>query len=452
MISEHFRNIFSIPDLRRKLLFTFGLLILYRVGFHIPIPELNLDQLSEFKEGRGAAQGILVFLSTISGGGLDSLSVFSLGIMPYISASIIFSMLVKVFPTLEEIQKEGASGQQKINQWTRMATVPLCVIQSLFIINLLSDPISVGSGRTIHLIPPGLGIGFWITSMVAFTAGAMFLMWIGEMITEHGVSNGISLLIMAGIVARLPTVALELVRPEDASQDPFIGQMVVFFILFVAIVLGVTLVQEGQRRIPIQQAKNVKGQKVYGGQRSHFPIRINQAGVMPVIFASSLMIFPSVIISKLGFAHSTLGDLMQPSGWTYIVMYVGMIYFFSYFWNSLMFQPTELAKNLKEHGSFIPGIRPGRWTAEFLERVMNRMTYVGAGFLAFIALLPNVIVGLMGLNTAAQMQVAYFLGGTGILIVVSVVLEFIQKVESHLMMRSYRGFIKDRSGRGRSRR
>jgi preprotein translocase subunit SecY len=300
------------------------------------------------------------------------------------------------------------------------------------------------------LIPPDAGFGFYITTIVAFTAGGVFLMWVGELITEYGVSNGISLLIMAGIVARMPSVVIGMLNPDDPAMAPQTVQVILFFVLFVAIVLAVTLVQEGQRRIPIQQARHVRGPRVYGGQRSHMPIRVNQAGVMPVIFASSLMIFPSVILDRLGLLGS-FGGLMSPSSWTHVVLYVAMIYFFSYFWNSLMFQPAEIAKNMKEHGSFIPGIRPGARTADFLERVMNRVTYVGAGFLAFIALLPNILMATMGLSTRAEQEVAFFLGGTGILIVVAVVLEFIQKVESHLMMRSYRGFIKDRGSRGRRR-
>ncbi len=449
MFAGHFRNIFSIPELRRKLLATFGLLIVYRIGFHIPIPGIELEKLAQFKKGTGAYQGILVFLSTISGGGLDSLSIFSLGIMPYISASIIFSLLVKVIPTLEEISKEGPSGQQKINQWTRMSAVPLCIVQSFFIIGLLRAPLQGPNNEQIFLIAQNAGMMFYISSVIAFTVGGIFLMWVGELITEYGVSNGISLLIMAGIVARAPSIISGMLNP--LVGDPMTGQLVAFGFLFVLIVLGVTLVHEGQRRIPVQQAKHTRGRRVYGGQKSHMPIRVNQAGVMPVIFASSLMVFPSVILGKILSPGNAFLGLLAPTSFTYIILYIGMIYFFSYFWNSLMFQPTEMAKQMKEYGSFIPGIRPGRWTAEFLEKVMNRVTYVGAAFLAFIALIPNLLMVSMGLQKRVEFTAAYFLGGTGILIVVAVVLEFIQKVESHLMMRHYEGFIK-KGGRGRTRR
>ncbi|MBI4612161.1 MAG: preprotein translocase subunit SecY [Planctomycetes bacterium] len=454
---EHIRNMLNIPELRKKLGVTLMLLIVYRVGSHIPIPGVNLAALKEFEKemGTSAIGGVLSLYDTISGGAIGNLAIFSLGIMPYISASIIFSLLTKVVPSLEELSKEGHSGQQKINEWTRYATVPLCIVQSILIVNMIMGS---RAGGGISLISPDVPKAlFYTMAVVTLTGGALFLMWLGEQITEYGVGNGISLLIMAGIVTDLPNAVVLLVTPPGGSGESDssgIPILVVILVLFVGVVMGVILMSQAQRRLPIQYAKHTRGRRVYGGQKAHLPIRINMAGVMPVIFASSLMIFPSTIGAMLG--SDFIREMFRFGSFWYIAIYIGMIYFFSYFWTSLMFQPTEWANQMKEHGSFIPGIRAGKNTAQFLNDVMTRITFVGAAFLCVIALLPQMVIFLIriifqrgedpGLGAWVGAQ---FLGGTGILIVVGVVLDLVQKLEGHLLMRHYTGFVKRGRIKGR---
>ena len=433
MILQSLRNIVKIPELRTKILWTAFFLIIYRIGSHIPIPGINLAELSRLLEsnnmvGGKALGGALVLLSTLSGGALSNCAIFSLGIMPYISASIIFSLLVKVIPSLEALSKEGASGQKKINEYTRYATVPLCLIQSIMIVKLFASK-NIG----FSLIDPRAGFMFYFIAIVSLTSGTIFLMWLGEQISEYGIGNGISLLIMAGIIARVHVQVGIILQTEQGDQ---LRKFFILIFLLCLVVAGVVYMTRGQRRIAVQQAKHTRGRKVYGGQRHFLPLKINQAGVMPVIFASSVIVFPMTIIAMTGSKFS----LSARSFW-YLVIYISMIYFFSYFWTSLMFQPNEMANNLKEYGSFIPGTRPGKRTADYLEKVMVHVTFVGAAFLALIALFPQLIIVSMRLEGYASVF-AYNLGGTSILIVVGVVLEIIRKLESHLLMRHYDGFIK----------
>ncbi|MDP7033710.1 MAG: preprotein translocase subunit SecY [Planctomycetota bacterium] len=457
MILDHVRNMYNIPELRRKIFITLGFLVIYRLGSHIAMPGLDQEAVKEFtKHIGGAAGGAMVMMAAIGGSAISQAAIFSLGIMPYISASIIFSLLAKVVPALEEISKEGASGQQKINTWTRYATVPLCLIQATFIVRYVAN--FKGGGIPLVVDP---GFGFMLTGILALTAGALFLMWIGELITEYGIGNGISLLIMAGIVAQVPTISEMLL---DLGGRGFGRQGSTKFIiilmlcgLFVVAVFGVVLMSQAQRRIPVQAAKHTRGRRVYGGNKSHLPLRLNMAGVMPVIFASSLLMFPVMIGSMfLRPDNNWLSDVFHPGGFWYTMFYLAMIYFFAYFWTSLMFQPTEMAHNMKEHGQFVPGIRPGRKTAEFLNFVMVRVTFVGAAFLALVAIFPQIIVLFLEKVVLggeqikdAEVMAAQFLGGTGILIVVGVVLDLAQKVESHLLMRHYSGFMKKGRIKGR---
>jgi preprotein translocase subunit SecY len=424
-------NVFRIQEIRTRLLITAGFLLLYRVGAFIPIPGIDLESLKKVSGEEGGQ--LAAMYSLISGGSTYSPSLFALGIMPYISASIIFSLLAKVLPSLERIVKEGASGQRKINQWTRLATVPLAAVQAIFIVsNIYRDPTAYSLEQP--LLPGGVGLA--LVAMLSLTAGVILMMWIGEQITEYGVGNGISLLIMAGIVARVPQQWSRLVAEE---ATPFLPVMLV--VLFFVVVVVVVYITKGTRKIPVQYAKLTRGRRVYGGQRHFLPIKVNQAGVMPVVFSSALLSFPYIVGKAID--ASWLADALTPASWTYTVLDVLLIYFFSYFWTSLMFNPVELSKNMKENGSFIPGIRPGKPTAEFLQRVMTRITLAGATFLAVIAVIPQWISSNMA---PATPQIAYFLGGTSILIVVSVALDLVDKLNSALLMRSYEGFLRGGGG------
>lgn len=435
-------SIFRVPELRKKIFITVALLFVYRIGWHIPLPGVNVETVRVIQnEMFGALGGLVGLFNAISAGGLDQCTLFSLGIMPYISSSIIFSLLVKVVPALEKLSKEGASGQKKINQYTRLLTVPICIVQSLMVVIGIMGSRFTGD---LHIVDPVLYGSFFykLICITGITAGTVFLMWLGEQITEYGVGNGISLLIMAGIVAALPSIfsnQIQMIR--DGFAEP--QTLVVIGFLFVGVVLAVVFITKGQRRIPIQQAKLTRGRKMYGGQRHYLPFKVNQAGVMPVIFASALLTIPSMLFQ--GLHLDTIASYFTYGSFWYVTVYVVLVFFFAYFWNSLMFQPTEIANNLKEHSSFIPGIRPGKRTAEFLENIMVRITLVGAAFLATIAVFPMFVTGALD----SPGMLASFLGGTTILIVVGVALDLVDKINSYLRMRDYEGFLK--KGRGRAR-
>jgi preprotein translocase subunit SecY len=434
---QNVANIFRIEELRRRILITIGLLAIYRLGFHVPLPGISMEALAARSSGGVGGSDLLGLINVISGGGMMSLAVFSLGIMPYISSSIIFSLLAKVVPALERLSKEGSSGQRKINQYTRYSTVPICLVQAIFIVNGILKPL-VGD-----VIDPATFNSGWFAPMVmlTLTAGTIFLMWVGEQITEHGVGNGISLLIMAGIVARVPVGIIQMFDTMKTDRAE-IFRFFLMIILFLAIVIVVVYITKGQRRIPVQYAKLTRGRKVYGGQRHYFPLKVNQASVMPVIFASSLLAFPSWIASATGLTG--LENALRYGAFLYSAIYIALIYFFSFFWTALMFNPAEMSKNMKEHGAFVPGIRPGRRTADYLEKIMVRITLAGATFLAVIALIPQSLQIWLGMNPS----LAAFLGGTSILITVSVALDLVDKLNSHLLMRNYEGFMK---GGGRKR-
>jgi preprotein translocase subunit SecY len=373
--------------------------------------------------------------------------------MPYISASIIFQLLASVWKPLEDLQKEGESGRKKINEYTRYATVVLCLGQSWFYVNWLAG---AGLIRKSLLDPSSdsLGFGWQLTAVLTMTAGTTFLMWLGEQIDEYGIGNGISLLIMAGILARMPHAGWELLKPmvegggiELGSSGGKLGveAVLVLAILFIAVVAGVVFITQGQRRIPTQSAKHVRGRRVYGGTRQYLPLRVNQAGVMPIIFASSLLLFPQVLFNWFAQLWPNSGWLVTfaqtfhrgESSYVYNALYIMLIYFFCYFWTAITFNPKDMADNLKNYGTFIPGYRPGRRTADYLEKVMIRITYVGAGFLAVVAITPTVISGWMGVSYS----VSSFYGGTGLLIAVSVAFDLVQKIDSHLVMRNYKGLL-----------
>ncbi len=404
---------------------TFVFLLIYRLGFHIPLPGIDLSRVAEAanKADENALFGIM---NAFTGAGVGQAVLFSLGVMPYISASIIFSLLTKVVPALEALSKEGAAGQKKINQLTRLATVPICLLQSVFVVyGVIYNP-------SFGLMPDGGSFFYTISIMLALTASTMFIMWIGEQITEYGVGNGVSLIIMGGIIANMPaTVSKAFALREDAHQ-----LAVTLAIMWIVIILVVVYLTRGQRRIPIQQAKLTRGRKMMGGQRHYLPIKVNQAGVMPIIFASALFIVPTVLGSLPGFGW--MRNAFNTAGFVYILTFTGLIIFFSFMWTRLMFQPDDIANNLKGQGSFIPGIRPGKATSDYLSFVLDRITLAGSVFLSVVAVMPNILIGKLHVDP----MIAYFLGGTSILIVVGVALDMVDKLNAQLLMRNYDGFLK----------
>jgi preprotein translocase subunit SecY len=427
-------DIWRIEELRKKILLTLGLLVVYRLGFHVFLPGIDAEAVADWKAKGGADNALLGLVSTLSAGALGSATIFSLGIMPYISASIIFSLLVKVIPELEKIAKEGTQGQRKINQWTRLATVPICILQGIFVWRgTLAPGSNLLGGGGVTFVPMEVWESFWFGPAVVFglTAGTIFLMWVGEQITEHGIGNGISLLIMAGIVARVPDAFGEiLVAANQPGQRVELLKLVVLVGFFLIVTLGVVYLHKGQRRIPLQMAKLARGGRTYSGKH-YLPIKINQVGVMPVIFASTLLVLAQQLLNWLGF-H------LLDSKFVFSVLTIAGIMFFSFFWVGLMFNPKEISDNVKEHGAFIPGIRPGRKTQEFLDDAIHRITFAGAAMLTVVALLPDMLVRGLGLPVIAQS----FMGGTSILIAVSVAIDLADKINSYLLMRNYDGFMK----------
>ncbi|MFZ4575675.1 MAG: preprotein translocase subunit SecY [Phycisphaerales bacterium] len=450
-------NVFKIAELRNKVLFTLGMLAVFRIGHWIPIPGVNQAMLEDYMQSQtnsSAIGKVVDFVAMFSGGALSRSTIFGLGIMPYITAGIIFQLLGTVVPQLKALQEEGPTGRQKIMEWTRYATVVLCLVQGGGWLVFMSQQ---------RLVYPEWSANplWWVMAAMCVTAGTMFLMWLGEQIDRHGIGNGVSMIIMAGILTGMPGAIMNVVRNFDPSNAQKLGWPAVLLLLagFVLVVSGAVLMTVAQRRIPIQQAKHTKGRKVIGGQKSYLPLRINHGGVMPIIFASSLMIFPSVIFSQIdtmiqgnpgwsgGWLEATtrfLRSNFDQGAYLYVIVYIIVVYFFSYFWITVQFNPEDMSKQLKEHGSFIPGLRPGPRTAEYLETVMSRLTFVGAGFLAVLAILPTVINKAMHVD----FTVTQFLGGTGLLIVVSVTMDFLQRVEANLLMRNYSGFLGGDDGKG----
>jgi preprotein translocase subunit SecY len=463
MLTQLF-TIFKIPELRRKIFITLAFLAVYRIGYFIPLPMIDQVQLAENlrKQGGGALGQMLGFVSLFSGGNLSSSCIFSLGIMPYISASIIMQLLSSgIIPSLERLKKEGAAGQKKINEYTRYLTVPICLIQGWLIFQSFTGTSGDGMGAAIGKVTDGWGntLYFGAAAVLMMTAGTLFLMWLGEQIDEYGIGNGISLIIMAGIISRLPAALGELLfvpgglqfKPSlftlgSESGDVSLEKVLVLALLFVGVIVGVIAITKAQRRIPMQSAKHVRGRRQVGGGKNFLPMKLNTAGVMPVIFASTLLILPTFVFQLL--YQATLWDwtrgateLFSQRGesWIYNVAYVALIFVFSYFWVAVMFNPKEVAENLRESGSFIPGYRPGKSTADYLERVLMRVTFVGAAFLGVIAVIPTIIQQALHL----QPVIAQFFGGTSLLIVISVALDLVQKINTHLVMRNYPGLTDD---------
>ncbi|MBN1908540.1 MAG: preprotein translocase subunit SecY [Pirellulales bacterium] len=443
---EKIRVIFTIPELRNKILLTLFMLAIYRIGWQIPLPIIDATRMHEYRQqmGEGGALGALFEqMAIFSATDLTNVTIFGLGIMPYISASIIFQLLGSVWGPLERLQKEGESGRKKINEYTRYATIVICLGQSWMMLRIYASQ-EVGGQSLIR--DDCQTLGWWITAVITMTAGTAFLMWLGEQIDEYGIGNGISLLIMAGILARMPSAGFQLLKPIFENGFELGGQMgveklLILAVLFVGVIVGVVLITQGQRRIPTQSAKHVRGRRVYGGTRQFLPLRVNQAGVMPIIFASSLLLFPSVIFGWLANFSLFWKDYQEVfsrgEGFVYNFLYIVLIYFFCYFWTAITFNPKDMSDNLKNYGTFIPGYRPGKRTADYLEKVMTRITYVGAGFLAVVAILPTVVAG----SAQISYGIASFYGGTGLLIAVSVAFDLVQKIDSHLVMRNYKGLL-----------
>jgi preprotein translocase subunit SecY len=436
MASSAFANIFRIPELRKRLLFTLGMLAVYRLGIYVTTPGVD-----RFAMRRVVEQGnLLGLLNFFSGGAFEQLSIFALGIMPYISASIILQLMTVVVPALEKLQKEGELGRRKITQYTRYGTIVLSALQGYGIstyLESLRDP----TGLAVVADP---GWGFRLITMISLAAGTAFIMWMGEQITERGVGNGISLVIFAGIVARIPAALyatfLAFRAPGAALSE--LGLLALVAIMVVVIAL-IVFVERGQRRIPIQYAKRVVGRKLYGGQSTHLPLKVNTAGVIPPIFASSLLLIPATLAGWFPFL-SSVNDAIRPGTWIYDVIYVVLIIFFAYFYTAVTFNPVDVADNLKKYGGYVPGIRPGKKTAEYIDFVLSRITFGGAIYLAAVCVLPTIITN--------EFNVQFYFGGTSLLIVVGVALDTVQQIEGHLITRHYEGFTGPRGPRIRGRR
>ncbi len=432
---EGFQNVSRIPELRRRLLFTFAMLAVYRIGVAVPTPGIDGKALAEYFAQ--ASHTVVGFMNLMSGGAMERFSIFTLGIMPYISASIILQLLTVVVPYLERLSKEGEAGRRKITQYTRYGTVLLAVIQSAFIGAGLEHATTPG-GAPIVLVP---GYQFRLMTMLTLTSGTVFIMWLGEQISERGIGNGISLIIFAGIVSALPSAAAttsEFVREGELGVLVLVG-----LILFMAAVVGLIIFFErGQRRINVQYAKRMVGRRMYGGQSSHLPLKVNTAGVIPPIFASSLLLFPATIAGFIDHPIArTFAEYLTPGGFMYNLCYVGMIIFFCYFYTAVSFNTTDVADNMKKFGGYVPGIRPGQRTAEYIDRILTRITLGGALYVAVVCVLPTILI--------RQFNVPFYFGGTALMIVVGVALDTMAQIETHMLTRSYQGFMKRGRLRGR---
>jgi len=445
---EAFVNTIKIPDLRRKIFVTLGLLAVYRIGSYVPTPGVDGIKLAQFFARLSQTQGGALFgiMNMFSGGAISRLTIFALGIMPYISASIILQLLTAVIPALEKIAKEGEAGHKKIIQYTRYGTIVLSVIQSFFIALWLENPARFQGVAIVQFT----GWPFRILTVITLTSGTAFIMWLGEQIQEYGIGNGMSLIITAGIISRIPTALYQLFvlfspfSPEKAQLQPF--TLILMVIMLIGVIVAVIVVTQGQRKIPVQYAKRVVGRKVYGGQSTFLPLRVNQAGVIPIIFAQSIILFPATIagfIQNPTFQKIAM-DLTKGE-WVYNITYALLILFFAYFYTAITFNPIDISDNMKKYGGFIPGIRPGKQTAEHLDFIMTRITLPGALFLALIAVFPSIISGWLKI----PYLVASFFGGTGLLIIVGVMLDTMKQIESHLLMRHYEGFMRKGKLRGR---
>lgn len=429
------KNIFRIPELKKRVLYSLAMLAVYRVGCHIPTPGIDRLALSHFfKQAQGTLLGLF---DMFSGGALERLTVFALGIMPYISASIIFQLLTVVVPYIEKLSKEGESGRKKIIQYTRYATIVLSVVQGLGIAIGLESM----RGPAGELVVPSPGWSFRLMTVLTLTAGTAFIMWLGEQMSEKGIGNGISLIIFAGIVVRLPTALGNTVKLLNAGQ---ISLFVIIFVvaLMFAVIAGIVFVERGQRRLPIHYAKRVVGLKTFNAQTSHLPLKVNMAGVIPPIFASSIIMFPATIANFIDIPWvQNIAKSLTPGHLIYNIFFVAFIVFFCYFYTAVTFNPADVAENIKKHGGYIPGIRPGKETSEFMDSVLTRLTFAGAIYISLVCVLPSILIG--------KFNLPFYFGGTALLIAVGVGMDTVAQIESHLITRNYEGFMKGVRIRGR---
>ena len=429
------QNILAIPELRRRILFTLAMLAVYRVGCHVPTPGIDAQVLSKFFEGTEGT--LLGLVSAFTGGALQQMAVFALGIMPYISASIILQLLTVVFEPIEKLSKEGEAGRKKITEYTRYGTIVLAIIQGTGIATGLQSMV----GPAGEPVVPNPGAGFILMTVITLTAGTAFIMWLGEQITERGIGNGISLIIFAGIVAGMPSAIVNSIRlVQTGAMNPTI---VVFILaLMLVTVAAIVFMERAQRRVPIHYAKRVVGMRNMGGQASHLPLKINMSGVIPPIFASSIMMFPATIANFIDAPWvQTMSVYLSPSHWVYNVFYIAFIVFFCYFYTAITFNPVNVADNIKNQGGFVPGIRPGKETSDYLDMVLSRLTFVGAIYISLVCVLPTLLI--------SQLNVPFFFGGTSLLIVVGVGMDTASQIEAHLISRSYEGFMKGVTLKGR---
>ncbi len=427
------QNIFKIQELRKRVIFTALMLAVYRVGAHIPTPGINNEALSQFLKEKGGA--LLGFLDIFSGGALSRLTILALGIMPYISASIILQLLTVVVPSLAKLAKEGERGRKKIIQYTRYGTILISIVQSFGIAVGLE-----GMNKGVFVQFPGWS--FRIMTVITLTAGTAFLMWLGEQMTERGIGNGISLIIFAGIAARLPNAIINTYRLFETGQLNLIF-LLILGIMVVAVIGAIVFLESGRRKIPVQYAKRIVGRKVYGGQSTHIPLKINTAGVIPPIFASSLIAFPATVAGFITVPWiQAFGRNLSPGSVFHTILYVGLIIFFAFFYTAVVLNPVDIADNMKKYGGFIPGIRPGQKTTDYIYKVLTRITFVGALYLSIVCVIPEILIYRLG--------VPFSFGGTSLLIVIGVALDTAQQIESHLITRHYEGFMKKGRLRGRS--
>ena len=435
---ESIKNIFAVPDLRKRVLFTLGLLGVYRIGNHIPTPGVNTEALAMLAEQtRNTMFGMY---DMFSGGSLSKAAIFALGVMPYISASIILQLLTVVWPYLERLSKEGDLGRRKITQYTRYGTILIAVVQSLGIAVWLESQTQIIGGLPLVYTP---GWGFRLMTVLTLTAGTTFIMWLGEQITERGIGNGMSLIIFAGIVAQLPRAVIATLGQMSTGQIGLI-RILLLIVFFIAVIAAIIFMERGSRRVTVQYAKRVVGRRMYGGQSTHLPLKINSSGVIPPIFASSIIMFPATIASfiKLPWMQS-IAEAIRPGQAIYELLYVGFIFFFCYFYTAVTFNPTDVADNMKKAGGFIPGIRPGKRTSEYIDKVLSRITLGGAVYVSVVCVLPSILI--------AQFNLTFYFGGTALLIVVGVAIDTISQIESHMLTRHYEGFLKGGAGRVRGR-
>jgi len=437
MLGDGFGNIFKIPELKKRILYTLGLLIVYRIGVHVPTPGIDAVALASFfAQAKGTLLGLF---DMFSGGALERLSVFALGIMPYISASIILQLLTVTIPHLERLSKEGEQGRKKITQYTRYGTILLSVIQG-FGISIGLEKMASPGGAPVVILP---GWGFRLMTVMTLTAGTAFIMWLGEQITERGIGNGISLIIFAGIVARMPTATGNTFRLLSTGEMGLFA-ILILVVLMVLVIAFIIYMEQGQRRISVQYAKRVVGRKMYGGQSTHLPLKVNTSGVIPPIFASSIIMFPATLASFFAIPWmQRAAAAMRPGNLAYEALYIGFIFFFCYFYTAITFNPADVADNMKKQGGYIPGIRPGKRTADYIDRVLTRITLGGAIYVSAVCVLPSVLM--------TKFNVPFYFGGTALLIVVGVAIDTIQQIESHMLTRHYEGFLKKGGARMKGR-